>query len=239
MLVTQLHKLQRGRRLLTAGEWVSGLLPTRPQTCLIVLGADVTSAANGAAAPTLFRNADTYEISWQHKLPSNTVRDRKLRCGASGRHSVLAILSDKWFAYTSLGEWFRFRTYMDVVLSVPNFYVTLSLELLQVLMMRIFTTQSWPVGWAGKPVKMGRNNLRHRSSFNRCGLSHSLLQMRSKNKSSVLSFIMSVYVRSFTKRRTKQKLRNPLAIRCLASIQCSSNYINRTHTHHTIVLILQ
>lgn len=89
----------------------------------------------------------------------NTVRDRKLRCGASGRHSVLAILSDKWFAYTSLGEWFRFRTYMDVVSCVPNFYVTLSLELLQFLMMRIFTTQSWPVGWAGKPVKMWRNNL--------------------------------------------------------------------------------
>lgn len=72
MLVTQVHKLQRGRRLLTAGEWVSGLLPTRPQTCLIVLGADVTSAANGAAAPTLFRNADTYEISWQHSLRSET-----------------------------------------------------------------------------------------------------------------------------------------------------------------------
>lgn len=138
-----------------------------------------------------------------------------------------------WFAYTSLGEWFRFRTYRDVVLCVPNFYVTLSLELLQVLMMRIFTTQSWPVGWAGKPVKMGRNNLWHRSSLNRYGLSNSLLQMRSKNKSSVLSFIISVYVRSFKKRRTKQKLRNPLANRCLASIQCSSNYTIESYQPHT------
>lgn len=53
------------------------------------------------------------EMRTHTRYPDNTVWDRKLRCGASGRHSVLAILSDKWFAYTSLGDWFRFRTYMD------------------------------------------------------------------------------------------------------------------------------
>lgn len=138
-----------------------------------------------------------------------------------------------WFSYTGRMIPVQNVYGCSFVCTVPNFYMTLSLELLQALMMRIFTTQSWPVGWAGKPVKMGRNNLWHRSSLNRYDLSHSLLQMRSKNKSSVLSFIISVYVRSFKKRRTKQKLRNPLAIRCLASIQCSSNYTIESYQPHT------